>query len=34
MEMGNLDAKICQELLGRFNWDVSKATNFLLGGLK
>ena len=31
MEMG-LDAEIFKEALQRYDWDVSLATNFLLGG--
>ena len=31
MEMG-FDAEICKEALARYDWDVSLATNFLLGG--
>jgi hypothetical protein len=31
MEMG-FDAEICREALSRYDWDVTLATNFLLGG--
>jgi hypothetical protein len=31
MEMG-FEAVICKEALERYDWDVVKATNFLLGG--
>jgi len=31
MEMG-FDVEVCKEALGRYDWDINKATNFLLGG--
>jgi hypothetical protein len=28
------DAEVCRDALSRYDWDVTLATNFLLGGWK
>jgi hypothetical protein len=32
--MSGFDAKKCKEVLSKYDWDVTLATNFLIGGLK